>query len=106
MLTRKSKRATPLVMIIDDDEAVRLLARETLENSGYVVWDTDSGELALSVFQERDPDLVLLDVMMPGLDGFSVCSAIRQTGVGRDTPVLMMTGLDDLDSIDCAYEAG
>ncbi|HJV35626.1 putative bifunctional diguanylate cyclase/phosphodiesterase [Geomonas sp.] len=106
MLTRKSKRATPLVMIIDDDEAVRLLARETLENSGYAVWDTDSGELALSVFQDRGPDLVLLDVMMPGLDGFSVCSAIRQTGVGRDTPVLMMTGLDDLDSIDCAYEAG
>jgi diguanylate cyclase (GGDEF)-like protein len=106
MLTRKSKRPTPLVMVVDDDQAVRLLAREILEYSGYSVWDTDSGELALSVFHDRCPDIVLLDVMMPGMDGFSVCSAIRKTSIGRDTPVLMMTGLDDLDSIDSAYQAG
>ncbi|WP_460597371.1 two-component system response regulator [Geomonas sp. Red276] len=106
MLTRKTKRVTPLVMVVDDDHAVRLLARETLETSGYAVWDTESGEHALTVFEERAPDLVLLDVMMPGLDGFTVCSAIRKTVTGRDTPVLMMTGLDDLDSIDSAYQAG
>lgn len=106
MLTRKAKRGTPLVMVVDDDRAVRLLARETLEHSGFSVWDAGSGEEALQAFEERCPDIVLLDVVMPGLDGFSVCSAIRRTGSGRDTPVLMMTGLDDLESINCAYEAG
>jgi diguanylate cyclase (GGDEF)-like protein len=106
MLTKRSKRGTPLVMVVDDDDAVRLLARETLEHSGFAVWDTETGELALDAFEEKSPDIVLLDVMMPGIDGFSVCSAIRRTASGRDTPVLMMTGLDDLESIDCAFEAG
>ena len=106
MLTRKTKRGTPLVMVVDDDRAVRLLARETLEHSGFCVWDAGSGEEALQAFEERGPDIVLLDVVMPGIDGFSVCSAIRRTCSGRDTPVLMMTGLDDLESINCAYEAG
>ncbi|ACH38524.1 response receiver sensor diguanylate cyclase/phosphodiesterase, PAS domain-containing [Citrifermentans bemidjiense Bem] len=106
MLTRKAKRSTPLVMVVDDDQAVRLLARETLENSGFAVRDVENGEQALEEFDVHAPDIVLLDVMMPGIDGFSVCSAIRRTASGRDTPVLMMTGLDDLESIDCAYEAG
>jgi len=106
MLTRKVKRGTPLVMVVDDDHAVRLLARETLEHSGFAVRDAGNGEEALLAFKENSPDIVLLDVVMPGLDGFSVCSAIRQTVSGRDTPVLMMTGLDDLESINCAYEAG
>jgi len=106
MLTRKTKRSTPLVMVVDDDDAVRLLARETLEHSGFAVWDAGSGEQALEVFEDKRPDIVLLDVMMPGVNGFCVCSEIRRTMCGRDTPVLMMTGLDDLESIDCAYEAG
>ena len=106
MLNRKSRRGTPLVMVVDDDHAVRLLARETLEFSGFTVWDAESGEQALEAFEEKVPDIVLLDVVMPGIDGFSVCSAIRGTDFGRDTPVLMMTGLDDVESIECAYRAG
>lgn len=106
MLTRKSKRITPLVMVVDDDQAVRMLAREALESSGFTVRDAETGEQALEDFALHDPDIVLLDVMMPGIDGFSVCSEIRSTAAGRDTPVLMMTGLDDLASIDSAYEAG
>ena len=106
MLTRKVKRGTPLVMVVDDDNAIRLLARETLEHSGFAVRDAGTGEEALQAFEENSPDIVLLDVVMPGLDGFSVCNAIRHTVTGRDTPVLMMTGLNDLESINCAYEAG
>jgi diguanylate cyclase (GGDEF)-like protein len=106
MLTRKRKRNVPLIMVVDDDDAVRLMARETLEHSGYAVWDSRSGIQALAVFEEKCPDIVLLDVVMPGVDGFTVCSAIRHTASGKDTPILMMTGLEDLESIDCAYEAG
>ena len=93
-------------MVVDDDAAVRLLARETLEYSGFMVWEAHSGEQALEAFEEKLPDIVLLDVVMPGIDGFSVCSAIRKIDSGRDTPVLMMTGLDDLESIESAYRAG
>jgi diguanylate cyclase (GGDEF)-like protein len=106
MLSNKAKRGAPLVMVIDDDCAVRLLARETLEHSGFLVWDAENGEQALDAFEEKVPDIVLLDVVMPGIDGFSVCSAIRGFASGRDTPVLMMTGLDDLESIESAYRAG
>ena len=106
MLNRKSKRGAPLVMVVDDDRAVRLLARETLEHSGLIVWEAETGEQALEAFAEQVPDIVLLDVIMPGLDGFTVCSAIRGTEAGRDTPVLMMTALDDLESIESAYRAG
>jgi len=106
MLTRKTKRSIPLVMIVDDDQAIRLLTRETLEHSGFSVCEAETGEQALETFDALAPDIVLLDVVMPGMDGFSVCSAIRRKAAGRDTPVLMMTGLDDLESIDCAYEAG
>jgi diguanylate cyclase (GGDEF)-like protein len=106
MLSNKAKRGAPLVMVIDDDYAVRLLARETLEHSGFLVWDAENGEQALEAFEEKIPDIVLLDVVMPGIDGFSVCSAIRSFASGHDTPVLMMTGLDDLESIESAYRAG
>ena len=106
MLTKKAKRDTPLVMVVDDDHAVRLLARETLEYSGYAVREVETGDQALEAFERHAPDIVLLDVVMPGLDGYTVCSAIRCTSTGCDTPVLMMTGLDDLESIDCAYRAG
>jgi diguanylate cyclase (GGDEF)-like protein len=106
MLTRKRKRSTPLVMVVDDDDAVRLLARETLEQCGYAVADVKNGEEAIGIFNDKLPDIVLLDVVMPGVDGFCVCSAIRSTATGRDTPILMMTGLEDLESIDSAYKAG
>lgn len=93
-------------MVVDDDDAVRLLARETLEQCGYAVSDVKNGEQAIDLFNEKLPDIVLLDVVMPGIDGFCVCSAIRSTAAGRDTPILMMTGLEDLESIDSAYKAG
>jgi len=106
MLTRKVKRSTPLVMVVDDDAAVRLLASETLQQSGFAVVEMHSGNEAIAAFEEVRPDIVLLDVMMPGVDGYEVCGAIRRSLGGRDTPILMMTGLDDLDSINRAYQVG
>jgi DNA-binding response OmpR family regulator len=58
------------------------------------------------MFGELPPDIVLLDVMMPGMDGFETCTALRQLPGTQHTPILMITGLDDLDSIERAYEAG
>lgn len=97
----------PLVLIIDDDPMMRLLLRETMNTAGFRVLDADNGKLGLSLCRRERPDLVLLDVVMPDLDGFSICRAIRENVEdGGEIPVLLMTGLDDMDSIELGYACG
>jgi signal transduction histidine kinase len=96
----------PTVLIIDDDTIARMLAREALEQSGWSVEEAESGRLGLETFARHFPDLVLLDIMMPEMDGFAVCAEVRRLPKGTHTPVLMMTGLEDYQSITQAYDAG
>lgn len=95
-----------LVLIVDDDLSVRLLERRSLEKAGFVVEEAENGEIALSSFKRLRPDAVLLDVRMPGMDGFRVCQEIRKLPGGELVPILMVTGLDDIESINRAYEVG
>ncbi len=96
----------PTVLIIDDDTVARLLAREALEQSGWSVEEAENGRLGLDSFIKHHPDLVLLDIMMPEMDGFTACAELRRLPEGRHTPVLIMTGLEDYQSITQAYDAG
>ena len=96
----------PTVLIVDDDPIARLLAREALEQSGWLVEEAENGRLGLEVFINQRPDLVLLDIMMPEMDGFTACAELRKVPEGTHTPVLMMTGLEDYQSITQAYDAG
>jgi PAS domain S-box-containing protein len=100
------QREQPVVLVADDDMTVRLLARESMEQAGLTVEEAEDGAQALSAFKRLQPDIVLLDVFMPELDGFGVCEALRKLPGGEATPVLMITGADDTKSIDRAYEAG
>jgi PAS domain S-box-containing protein len=95
-----------VVLVVDDSETMRMLMREALEQANFVVEEAEDGKAALACFPTLKPDLVLLDVMMPGMDGFEVCTAIRQLLDGERTPILMVTGLDDIESITRAYEVG
>jgi diguanylate cyclase (GGDEF)-like protein len=95
-----------LVLVIDDDPAIRLLSRATLEHDGFQVIEAPDGDTGVALFAQSRPDIVLLDVMMPGKDGFSTCSELRRLSPQSPVPVLMMTGLDDVDSINRAYQAG
>ncbi len=94
------------VLVIDDDPIIRHLSRITLEDAGHTVHDCPDGTTALETFQEGSPDVVLLDVMLPGRDGFNVCADIRALPEGGAVPIVMMTGLDDIESIHKAYGAG
>lgn len=94
------------VLVVDDDATVRLLARTTLESVGYDVSECADGDATLATFLELCPDLILLDVVLPGKDGFAVCEGIRTHPQGADIPIVMMTGLDDVESISKAYEVG
>ena len=96
----------PTVLIIDDDDIARLLAREALEQSGWLVEEAQNGRLGLETFVRCRPDIVLLDILMPEMDGFTVCTELRRLPEGHHTPVLIMTGLEDYHSITQAYDAG
>jgi signal transduction histidine kinase len=97
---------TPYALIADDDIIIRMFAREALEQAGWMVGEAQNGREACAAFQRHPPDVVLLDVMMPEMDGFATCAALRRMPEGEFTPILIMTGLDDLDSITKAYDAG
>ena len=101
-----SATAKQLVLVVDDDVITRSLARETLEQGNFVVEEAEDGEAGLSAFERLRPSIVLLDVMMPALDGFEACAALRELEGGEHIPVLMMTGLDDAESINRAFEVG
>jgi signal transduction histidine kinase/DNA-binding response OmpR family regulator len=94
------------ILVVDDDATMRLLMRHTLKKSGFLVDEAEDGLAALQSFQKNLPDMILLDVMMPGMDGFTACHKIRKLPGGAHVPILLVTGLDDIDSINKAYEAG
>jgi diguanylate cyclase (GGDEF)-like protein/PAS domain S-box-containing protein len=105
METRAS-RTQPRVLIADDDPSTRLIMREVLEQAGFEVVEAVDGKEALDCYESDAPDIVLLDVEMPHLDGFSVCKKIRDKETTRKVPICMVTGLDDSESIDRAYHVG
>jgi diguanylate cyclase (GGDEF)-like protein len=94
------------VLVADDDRLLRDIAAATLEDAGFRVEAVASGDEALAACLRRMPDLVLLDVEMPGADGYQTCANIRALPGGLDVPIVMVTGLDDPMSINLAYDAG
>jgi diguanylate cyclase (GGDEF)-like protein/PAS domain S-box-containing protein len=94
------------VLVVDDDVASRKLMRKTLLREGFEVLEAENGEQALAVFEEHHPDIVLLDVEMPVMNGFTACKKLREHPHADHLPVLMVTGLDDIASVNRAYEAG
>jgi len=79
------------VLVVDDDERVRNLMRRALRLEGYRVTEAADGEAALHELREAEPDLIILDVMLPGIDGIEVCRRLRSVS---ETPVLMLTARD------------
>jgi signal transduction histidine kinase len=96
----------PVALIVDDDMVLRPLLCEVLEQAGFGVEEAADGEQALAAFVRAQPDIVLLDVMLPAMDGFTICATLRTLPGGEHTPVLMVTGLGDTESIRRAYEVG
>ena len=94
------------VLIIDDSATIRRQFEKLLTSSGFIVACAASGEEALQEISVFCPDLILLDVMMPGMDGFETCQALRQLPNGERTPIVMLTSLDDRQTITRAYEVG
>jgi diguanylate cyclase (GGDEF)-like protein len=106
-MAERNSTARIQVLLVDDDQASRMLLTATLKRADMVVTQAGDGQQALELLSQAPlPDIVLLDVMMPIMDGFTACERIRAMPGGTHLPVLMLTGLDDDDSINRAYESG
>ncbi|MDH5276229.1 MAG: diguanylate cyclase, partial [Gammaproteobacteria bacterium] len=106
MNARSGTTPATVVLIADDDPLVGLLASETLNKAGYVTTVISDGAAVLDAFDHRIPDVILLDVEMPGASGFDLCREIRRRPGGADVPIVIVTGRDDTESIARAYAAG
>jgi diguanylate cyclase (GGDEF)-like protein len=95
-----------LVLIVDDEPDIRKVLRLYLEEEGYQIVEAPNGTEALTIFQQLRPSLVLLDILMPDMDGFEFCTKLQSVDGSNHTPVLIITVLEDQRSIDRAFEAG
>lgn len=81
------------ILIIEDNPKNRLLVRDILSFKGYVVLEAENGEAGVSIARQERPDLVLVDIQMPGMDGFTVLCALRAEPATRGLPVVALTAL-------------
>ena len=106
MSNTEQPRHRAKILVSDDDQNVRLLTRQCLEAEGMIVVEAADGPETLEVFVRERPDLVFLDVEMPGMTGLEVCERIRQLPQGESIPIMIVTGSDDRRSIDAGFQAG
>ncbi len=95
-----------VVLIVEDDEAARLMMLATLEQAEFNVLTAENCAQARQLFEQHLVDIVLLDVLLPDGDGFSLCAELLQHPRGHDIPIAMVTGLDDVESIRLGYQSG
>ncbi|MCX7620628.1 MAG: response regulator transcription factor [Acidimicrobiales bacterium] len=91
------------ILTVEDDERIRTAVKMALEDEGWIVEEAESGEEALDSFQRHPSDVVLIDIMLPGVDGFEVCRSIRRTS---DVPIVMVTARADTHDVVAGLEAG
>jgi DNA-binding response OmpR family regulator len=94
---------TVRVLTVEDDERIRLSVKLALEEEGWDVFEAASGEDAIAAFHQHPADVVLIDIMLPGIDGFELCRALRKVS---DVPVVMVTARSDTHDVVAGLEAG
>ena len=104
MTATEVKPARPLILVVDDEERNRKLMEALLVPQGYLTVMAEDGQAAIAAVEQHHPDLVLLDVMMPGMDGFEVCRRLKERK--EYLPVLMITSLNDRESRLKGIESG
>lgn len=88
------------ILVVDDERHILELIQYNLQEAGYDVRTADTGEQALQMVQQRHPDLILLDLMLPGMDGLAVCSALKRDHATASIPVMMLTARgDEIDKV-------
>lgn len=96
----------PLVLIVDDDENLLTISEVRLKASGYQIEKANNGLIALETVKRRRPDLIILDVMMPIMDGFSVCKQLKSDDDFKDIPIIFLSARDEESDIKFGYSLG
>jgi two-component system NtrC family sensor kinase len=96
----------PKALVVDDEESSRVTIESMLESENYELFFAENGAQALSIAAEIRPDIILLDVMMPGMSGFEVCKRFRQMPYLTEVPIVLVTALDDQESRMAGIKAG
>lgn len=96
----------PTILLVDDEPTIRYLLRASLEGRGYRLIEADDGPSALQSAQSELPDLILLDIALPGLNGLEVCHRLKEDPATATTPVLLLTGYVDQTNREAAERAG
>jgi DNA-binding response OmpR family regulator len=91
------------ILAVEDDERIRTAVKLALEDEGWTVEEAESGEIAIEAFHRQPADVVLIDIMLPGIDGFEVCRTIRRSS---DVPIVMVTARADTHDVVAGLEAG
>jgi len=91
------------ILAVEDDERIRTAVKLALEDEGWTVEEAASGEEAVTLFARQPPDVVLIDIMLPGIDGFDLCRTLRRTS---DVPIVMVTARNDTHDVVAGLEAG
>jgi len=94
------------ILVVEDEPEIRILVKTILEKAGYSVVEAEDGEAALRLVNEEEPDLVLLDVMIPGIEGWEVCRRIRENEATRRLPIIMVTVRTTDEAIQRSVECG
>ena len=100
------ERDLPMILIVDNDSTQRQLARAALEKAGFAVGEAEDGLAAVEAAASERPDLILLDIELPNLDGFATCTTIRKLPDFAETPIVLLTGREDDESVQSAYVSG
>ena len=88
----------PQIMVVDDDPDTRAILVRHIRREGFVPLEASSGAECLRLVKQHQPDVILMDLMMPEMDGFAVCRALRANPATTEIPVIMLTARDDVDS--------
>ena len=108
-MNNNSAPESPVILVADDDQSTRILLRLVLQKEGYQIIEVENGQECIARWQEHQPDMILLDAMMPVMDGFSCCQQLKLNQMQENElgiPVLMITGLNDKESVDRAFAVG
>ncbi|MBH8552815.1 PAS domain-containing protein [Nostocaceae cyanobacterium CENA357] len=101
-----ANKDSALILVVDDDDLTRMHLCYLMKQAGYQVLEASNGYEALTIYNHRHPDMVLLDAMMPVMDGFACCTQLQTLPVAQNTPVLMITALYDQESVEQAFAVG
>jgi diguanylate cyclase (GGDEF)-like protein len=101
-----SSRKKPLLLVVDDELVGRIYIEKALQSEGYDVITAENGQQAYELAKQQSPNMIIMDVIMPVMDGYQSCAAIRAEEKQLKVPILMLTGLDDIESVEKSFDNG